>query len=46
MEIQTKRLSIRKFVSGDIDSFMDYRNNVDWMRYQGFKRKVKGVLRS
>ncbi|MFS0986009.1 GNAT family N-acetyltransferase [Enterococcus durans] len=41
MEIQTKRLNIRKFVSGDIDSFMDYRNNIDWMRYQGFKGKSK-----
>lgn len=41
MEIQTKRLNIRKFVSGDINGFMDYRNNIDWMRYQGFKGKSK-----
>lgn len=37
MQIQTDCLTIRPFTSEDIDSFMEYRNNEEWMRYQGFK---------
>lgn len=37
MEIQTKRCIIRPFNESDINRFMDYRNDMDWMQYQGFK---------
>lgn len=37
MNIQTERCQIRPFAAGDLDEFIDYRNNLDWMRYQGFK---------
>lgn len=35
--IQTPRCIIRNFMPADIASFMAYRNNLTWMRYQGFK---------
>lgn len=34
---ETDRLRISDFVSDDIDSFMEYRNDSDWMKYQGYK---------
>ncbi|MDP3448324.1 MAG: GNAT family N-acetyltransferase [Eubacteriales bacterium] len=34
---ETERCTVRPFEQGDIDAFMAYRNNLDWMRYQGFK---------
>ena len=37
MEIYTARCTICQFEERDIDDFMVYRNNMDWMRYQGFK---------
>lgn len=37
MEIQTARCTIRHFEERDIDAFMVYRNDMDWMKYQGFK---------
>lgn len=37
MQIKTERLTIRPFAAADIDGFMEYRNNEDWMRFQGFK---------
>lgn len=37
MEIQTERCMIRRFREYDIDSFMTYRNDLEWMKYQGFK---------
>ncbi len=41
MNILTSRCLIRDFTADDINSFMDYRNNADWMRYQGFKCQTK-----
>lgn len=41
MKIITKRCTIRRFKDKDIDSFMIYRNNEHWMRYQGFKGLTK-----
>lgn len=38
---KTKRCLIREFESMDIESLMAYRNNLDWMKYQGFKNKSK-----
>lgn len=37
MEICTERCLIRKFKEQDIPDFMVYRNDMDWMKYQGFK---------
>ena len=37
MVIHTKRCTIRPFQESDIDEFMAYRNDMDWMKYQGFK---------
>ena len=36
---ETQRCRIRPFEEGDIEAFMSYRNNHDWMQYQGFKGK-------
>ena len=41
MKIETDRCLIRKFKEKDIDEFMVYRNNDNWMRYQGFKGLTK-----
>lgn len=37
MEIQSARCIIRRFEDKDIDDFMLYRNDMNWMKYQGFK---------
>lgn len=37
MKIKTARRTIRPFQECDITAFMDYRNDLDWMQYQGFK---------
>ena len=36
---ETERCRIRNFEEKDIEAFMSYRNNLDWMQYQGFKGK-------
>jgi len=36
---ETERCRIRPFEENDIEAFMSYRNNLDWMQYQGFKGK-------
>ncbi len=36
---ETKRCRIRPFEESDIEAFMSYRNNLDWMQFQGFKGK-------
>ena len=36
---ETERCRIRPFEERDIEAFMSYRNNLDWMQYQGFKGK-------
>ena len=41
MIFETKRLIIRAFQEQDMDQFMEYRNNLEWMQYQGFKDKSK-----
>ena len=35
--LKTKRFNIRPFKQSDIDDFMEYRNDMEWMKYQGFK---------
>ena len=37
MDFETDRCIIRPFNAEDIDAFMSYRNDMDWMKYQGFK---------
>ena len=36
---ETQRCRIRPFEEKDIEAFMSYRNNLDWMQFQGFKGK-------
>ncbi|BEP29883.1 GNAT family N-acetyltransferase [Helicovermis profundi] len=36
-KIETQRCIIRTFLEEDINDFMIYRNNEEWMIYQGFK---------
>ena len=36
---ETERCRIRPFEESDIEAFMSYRNNLDWMQFQGFKGK-------
>ncbi|MDN5304306.1 MAG: [ribosomal protein S5]-alanine N-acetyltransferase [Fusobacteriaceae bacterium] len=38
---QSKRCIIRNFLENDIDEFIKYRNNLEWMKYQGYKGLVK-----
>ncbi|WP_270597217.1 GNAT family N-acetyltransferase [Enterococcus asini] len=37
MEFQTQRCLVRAFEEKDLERFMTYRNNLEWMQYQGFK---------
>jgi RimJ/RimL family protein N-acetyltransferase len=39
--IETTRCKLRSFEKKDIDLFMDYRNNGEWMKYQSFKNLTK-----
>ena len=43
---ETKRCIIRSFVETDLDIFMDYRNNKEWMKYQGFKGLTRNEYRT
>jgi len=36
---ETERCRIRPFEENDIEAFMAYRNNLDWMQFQDFKGK-------
>ena len=36
---ETERCRVRPFEENDIEAFLSYRNNLDWMQYQGFKGK-------
>lgn len=38
---ETKRCILRCFEEKDLDEFITYRNNEDWMKYQGFKNLTK-----
>lgn len=46
MELLTNRCIIRKFKEEDIDAFLAYHNNEEWMRYQGFKGLTKDEYRN
>ena len=37
MIFETERLLVRPFEPRDLEDFMVYRNNLEWMKYQGFK---------
>ncbi|WP_086349577.1 GNAT family N-acetyltransferase [Candidatus Enterococcus clewellii] len=37
MHLQSTRCLVRPFEESDLDCFMVYRNNLDWMKHQGFK---------
>jgi RimJ/RimL family protein N-acetyltransferase len=39
--LETKRLIIKDFEIDYINDFMDYRNNLVWMKFQGFKGLAK-----
>lgn len=39
--VESKRLYIREFKEHDLDVFMEYRNDREWMKYQAFKGKTK-----
>ncbi|QGN39289.1 GNAT family N-acetyltransferase [Klebsiella oxytoca] len=41
MEIFSKRCIIRPFNTDKIEPFMAYRNDAEWMQYQGFKNLTK-----
>ena len=41
MEIKTKRCTVRRFEKDDLDDFMQYRNDENWMQFQGFKGLTK-----
>lgn len=43
--IETDRCILRCFEEKDLDSFMTYRNNEEWMRYQSFKNLTKDEYR-
>jgi len=43
--IETIRCILRCFEEKDLDSFMAYRNNEDWMKYQSFKNLTKDEYR-
>lgn len=41
----TDRCKLRPFEEKDLDAFMAYRNNDEWMKYQGFKNLTKDEYR-
>lgn len=41
MMLETTRCRIRLFQPEDITRFMEYRNNDEWMRFQGFKNRSR-----
>ena len=45
MLINTKRCTIRPFEEKDLDDFMHYRNNTEWMQYQIYKCLTKETYR-
>ncbi len=44
--LKTERLILREFEEKDLDNFMVYRNNSDWMKFQNFKNLNKSTFRS
>lgn len=45
VNFDTARCTVRPFKEEDIDSFMSYRNDNEWMKYQGFKGLSKEAYR-
>ncbi len=45
MEFSTSQFLIRPFLESDLDAFMEYRNNLEWMKYQSFKGLTKQEYR-
>ncbi len=45
MNITTDRCAIRAFIEKDLDTFISYRNNDEWMIYQDFKGHTKDEYR-
>lgn len=43
--IETKRCLIRPFIEQDLDDFMVYRNDPEWMRFQSFKGLTREAYR-
>lgn len=43
--IETKRCLIRPFIEQDLDDFMTYRNDPEWMRFQSFKGLTREAYR-
>lgn len=43
--IETDRCILRSFEEKDLDSFMIYRNNEEWMKHQSFKNLTKDEYR-
>ena len=43
--LETDRCILRPFEEKDLESFMAYRNNEEWMKYQGFKNLTKDQYR-
>lgn len=43
--LETNRCIIRCFEEKDLDSFMTYRNNEEWMKFQSFKNLTKDEYR-
>ncbi|ERI94964.1 hypothetical protein HMPREF1982_00646 [Clostridiales bacterium oral taxon 876 str. F0540] len=43
--LKTDRCVLRGFEEKDLDSFMTYRNNEEWMKYQDFKNLKKDEYR-
>ena len=43
MRIATERVFIRPPRPTDLETFMEYRNDLDWMQYQGFKGQPREV---
>lgn len=35
--IESERCFVRSFIESDLDAFMLYRNDLEWMKFQGFK---------
>ncbi|AIY06941.1 N-acetyltransferase GCN5 [Planococcus sp. PAMC 21323] len=35
--IESERCFVRPFIESDLDAFMLYRNDLEWMKFQGFK---------
>lgn len=43
--IETNRCKLRRFEEKDLDAFMVYRNNEEWMKFQSFKNLSKDEYR-